>query len=137
MALGTSDALNVYGLLGQAAQAPAAPSNLSAATLSGTSIQLTWTDNSTAPNTATGFDIEQSTDGVNFTVIVQVPPFAGTEAHPELAFAAKSFLSAPETETAETETAELGFSFVSVTVSVAVSPTATSPKFTGVGESVT
>jgi fibronectin type 3 domain-containing protein len=67
--VGSSSALNVYGLLSQATQAPAAPSNLAATALSGTSIQLTWTDNSTPPNTATGFDIEQSTDGVNFTQV--------------------------------------------------------------------
>jgi hypothetical protein len=67
--VGTSKALNVYGLLSQATQPPAAPSNLTATALSGTSIRLTWTDNSTSPNTATGFDIEQSTDGVNFTQV--------------------------------------------------------------------
>jgi fibronectin type 3 domain-containing protein len=67
--VGTSNALNVYGLLAQATQAPAAPSNLAATTLSGTSIQLTWKDNSTSPNTATGFDVEDSTDGVTFTQV--------------------------------------------------------------------
>jgi hypothetical protein len=67
--VGTSNALNMYGLIPQATQPPAAPSNLSAATLSGSSIHLTWTDNSQAPNTETGFDIEQSTDGVNFTQV--------------------------------------------------------------------
>jgi hypothetical protein len=67
--VGTSNALNVFGLLSQATQAPAAPSNLAALALSGTSIQLTWKDNSTAPNTATGFDIEQSSNGVNFTQV--------------------------------------------------------------------
>jgi fibronectin type 3 domain-containing protein len=67
--VGTSSALNVYGLLTSATQPPAAPSNLAASPLSGTAIQLTWTDNSVAPNTATGFDIEQSTDGVNFTQV--------------------------------------------------------------------
>ncbi len=67
--VGTSSALVAYGLIGQPTQAPAAPSNLSATTLSGTQINLTWTDNSTPPNTATGFDIEQSTDGVNFTQV--------------------------------------------------------------------
>jgi fibronectin type 3 domain-containing protein len=67
--VGSSNALNVYGLLAQATLAPAAPSNLAATALSGTSVQLTWTDNSTSPNTATGFDIEQSTDGVNFAQV--------------------------------------------------------------------
>jgi hypothetical protein len=67
--VGTSDALNVYGLIPQATQPPAAPTNLSASARTGTSIGLTWADNSTAPNTATGFDIEQSTDGVHFTQV--------------------------------------------------------------------
>jgi fibronectin type 3 domain-containing protein len=67
--VGSSSALNVYGLISQATQAPAAPTNLAATALSGNTIQLTWTDNSTAPNTATGFDIEQSTDGVTFTQV--------------------------------------------------------------------
>jgi fibronectin type 3 domain-containing protein len=67
--VGTSSALTVYGLIGQPTQAPAAPSNLVAAAESGTQINLTWTDNSTPPNTASGFHIEQSTDGVNFTQV--------------------------------------------------------------------
>jgi fibronectin type 3 domain-containing protein len=67
--VGSSSALVVYGLISQPTQAPAAPSNLTATSVSGTQINLTWTDNSTPPNSATGFHIEQSTDGVNFTQV--------------------------------------------------------------------
>jgi hypothetical protein len=67
--VGSTDALNVYGLLAPATQPPAAPSNLTATTVSGASIQLTWKDNSTYPNTANGFDIEESTDAVHFTQV--------------------------------------------------------------------
>lgn len=77
--VGSSKALNVYGLLQAATQAPAAPSNLVAQPLSGTSIQLTWTDNSTPPNKATGFDIEESTDGVTFTQVATAS--AGTTSY--------------------------------------------------------
>src|SRR5262249_38157525 len=61
--VGTSKALVVFGLIQAATQAPAAPSNLQATTVSGSQINLTWKDNSVSPNTANGFDIEQSTDG--------------------------------------------------------------------------
>src|SRR3990172_1626576 len=46
--------------------APAAPSNLTAAAVSPSKINLAWTDNST--NEA-GFKLERSTDGVNFTLV--------------------------------------------------------------------
>jgi hypothetical protein len=49
-----------------AATLPAAPSNLKATASSSSQIDLTWTDNSI---NETGFGIERSTDGVNFTVI--------------------------------------------------------------------
>jgi hypothetical protein len=61
--VGTSSALMVYGLIQAATQPPAAPSNLVATAVSGSQISLTWKDNSVLPNTANGFDIEQSTDG--------------------------------------------------------------------------
>ncbi len=77
--VGSSDAVNVYGILQAATQAPAAPSNLTATTLSGASIELTWQDNSTYPNKASGFDIEQSTDGVHFTQVATAS--AGTTSY--------------------------------------------------------
>ncbi|MFC7000019.1 fibronectin type III domain-containing protein [Rufibacter roseus] len=43
---------------------PAAPSNLTATAISNTEINLAWTDNST---NETGFEIERSSDGENFT----------------------------------------------------------------------
>jgi fibronectin type 3 domain-containing protein len=67
--VGTSSALVVFGLIQPATQAPAAPSNLLATAVSGSQINLTWVDNSTRPNTANGFDIEDSTDGVNFSQV--------------------------------------------------------------------
>src|SRR4029077_10912303 len=67
--VGTSTALNVYGIIAQATQPPAAPTNLAATARSGSQISLTWTDNSVAPNKASGFFIEQSTDGVHFTQV--------------------------------------------------------------------
>lgn len=48
---------------------PAAPSNLSATTISSSQINLTWTDNS---NNENGFKVEQSTDGTNFTQIAML-----------------------------------------------------------------
>jgi hypothetical protein len=67
--VGTGSALVGYGLLTQATQAPAAPSNLSATASSGTVINLSWQDNDTAPNSATGYDIEDSTNGTTFTQV--------------------------------------------------------------------
>jgi fibronectin type 3 domain-containing protein len=45
---------------------PVAPSGLTATPLSATSVSLSWVDNGT---TATGYDIEQSSDGVNFVPV--------------------------------------------------------------------
>lgn len=56
-------------LLSSAVQAPVAPSGLVAVMASATQINLTWTNN--APN-ATGFLIQRSTDGVNFSQIASV-----------------------------------------------------------------
>jgi hypothetical protein len=49
--------------------APAAPTNLTATSPSKKKIRLTWTDNS---NNETGFKIERSTDGANFSQITTV-----------------------------------------------------------------
>lgn len=54
--------------------APADPSNLSAA-LSGSNVSLQWKDNST---NETGFVVERSTDGVNFTEIAKPGPNSGS-----------------------------------------------------------
>jgi len=48
---------------------PAAPSNLAAAAVSGTQVNLTWTDNATNES---GFRLYQSTDGVNYTLLTTV-----------------------------------------------------------------
>ncbi len=67
--VGTTNSVVAYGLLQPATAAPSAPSNLSASPFSGSVINLTWTDNDTSPNTATGYNIYQSTDGTNFTQV--------------------------------------------------------------------
>src|SRR5205085_10498325 len=54
--VGTSNNLTVYGLNQAATAAPQQPS-LTATPLSGSSINLTWTDASTSPNTATSYAI--------------------------------------------------------------------------------
>jgi hypothetical protein len=48
---------------------PATPSGLAAAPASSTQINLTWSDNS---SNETGFRIERSTDGINFTFVTNV-----------------------------------------------------------------
>jgi hypothetical protein len=45
---------------------PAAPTSLTATTISSSQINLSWTDNA---NNENGFKVEQSTDGTNFTQI--------------------------------------------------------------------
>jgi hypothetical protein len=70
--IGTADSLVVYGLNSAANSVPAAPT-LSAQTRPGSSINLTWTDPTAPPNTATGYLIEQSTDGSNFTQVATAP----------------------------------------------------------------
>jgi fibronectin type 3 domain-containing protein len=67
--VGTTNSLVAYGLLQQATAPPAAPSNLAASAFSGSVINLTWTDNDKSPNSATGYNIYQSTDGINFTQV--------------------------------------------------------------------
>jgi fibronectin type 3 domain-containing protein len=67
--VGTTNSLVAYGLLQQATAPPAAPTNLSATAFSGSVINLNWTDNDTAPNSATGYNILMSTDGTNFSQV--------------------------------------------------------------------
>jgi fibronectin type 3 domain-containing protein len=52
--------------------APAAPTNLAVTAASGTELDLTWQDHS---NIETGYSVERSTDGTNFTPILpSLPP---------------------------------------------------------------
>jgi autotransporter-associated beta strand protein len=69
--VGTQNSLQVFGITGPGtpAQAPNAPANVSALALSGSAIELTWTDSTTSPNFATNYAIQQSTDGINFTTV--------------------------------------------------------------------
>ena len=69
--VGTQDSLQVFGLTGAStpAQAPSAPANLSAQALSGSSVELDWTDSTVSPNFATNYAIQESTDGINFTTV--------------------------------------------------------------------
>src|SRR5262249_4317092 len=66
--VGTSNSLVVYGLTPPANTVPNPPA-LSATALSGSSINLTWTDSTAPPNTASGYLIEQSTDNVTFAQV--------------------------------------------------------------------
>jgi fibronectin type 3 domain-containing protein len=62
--VGTASALVVYGLLGSTTTPPQAPTNLAAQTASTTQINLSWVD--PVGNNENGFQIQQSTDGVQF-----------------------------------------------------------------------
>ena len=66
--VGTQSSLQIYGITGanSPAQAPNAPANLSALPLSGSAIELNWTDSTVSPNFATNYTILESTNGVNF-----------------------------------------------------------------------
>ncbi|NNF33921.1 MAG: multicopper oxidase domain-containing protein, partial [Saprospiraceae bacterium] len=58
-----------YYLLGGPQQPPAAPGNLVATAVSSSTIDLNWDDNSSDED---GFNIEKSTDGVNFSFLASV-----------------------------------------------------------------
>jgi len=58
-----------YALSGEPPQAPAAPSAMSATAVSSSAIDLSWTDNS---SDETGFNIERSLNGTNFSPLASV-----------------------------------------------------------------
>jgi fibronectin type 3 domain-containing protein len=69
--VGTSNALVVYGLQPPVNGLPTAPT-LSSVPISSTSINLTWADPTTTPNTATAYSIEQLISGT-WTVLTTAP----------------------------------------------------------------
>jgi hypothetical protein len=70
--VGTSNSLVVYGLVNPPTAMPDAPA-LSATALSGSSINLTWTDSTQPPNTPNGYKIEESTNNSSFTQVTTAP----------------------------------------------------------------
>lgn len=70
--VGAGNSLQMFGEAQATSTAPNAPS-LSASAVSGSSIRLTWTDSTQAPNKATNYSIEQSTDGTHFTEVATAP----------------------------------------------------------------
>ncbi len=65
---GTTDALVVYGLLSPPTAVPVAPV-LSGTASGGLAVNLTWTDSTPLRNTASGYTIEESTDGIHFSPV--------------------------------------------------------------------
>ena len=120
--VGTLDALDVFGLLQLPTSAPAAPSGLSATAITGSQVNLAWTANST---TAAGYNIQISTDGVNFTQIATAGATAtsysvvGLQASTSYTFRISAFNSVgtsaySNTATANTSTGlSTGFSYAS------------------------
>ncbi len=73
----TTDSLVVYGLFSPPTDVPQAP--LLAGTASGgLAVDLTWTDPTQIPNTAAGYTIEESTDGINFRPVATAVAGANT-----------------------------------------------------------
>ncbi|HZZ26561.1 MAG TPA: LamG-like jellyroll fold domain-containing protein, partial [Pirellulales bacterium] len=64
--VGSSGALTIYGLLVPVTTPPLAPTALMASGITSSRVNLTWVDNS---NNESGFKIERSTDGVNFSQV--------------------------------------------------------------------
>jgi hypothetical protein len=67
---GAGNNFSVYGLFAPHTTAPAAPTNLAATGISGSQIQLTWTN--PTPNAATGIKIERQNPDSTFTQIAIV-----------------------------------------------------------------
>ena len=68
--VGTSSSLVMFGLKTPPAAPPAAPSSLAATvTTDATAVSLSWTNNATNPANVSAFEIQRSTDDVNFTQI--------------------------------------------------------------------
>ena len=66
---------SVFSNIANATLGLSAPSNLTAMEISATQINLSWTNNS---GTATGVDIDRSTDGIHFSQIGTVSPATNT-----------------------------------------------------------
>ena len=76
MFVGGQGTLTVYGLLSAPVSSPpAAPTNLTAAAVAPTQVNLAWANNAT---NQTGFVIQRSTDGVNYAQIAVTPATATT-----------------------------------------------------------
>ncbi len=68
--VGTSSSLVMFGLKTPPAAPPAAPSSLAATvTTDATAVSLSWTNNETNPANVSAFEIQRSTDDVNFTQV--------------------------------------------------------------------
>ncbi len=69
--VGTQNSLQAFGITGPStpAQAPNAPANVSAIVLSGSAVELNWTDSTISPNFATGYAIQESTDKLHYTTV--------------------------------------------------------------------
>ena len=70
--VGTQNSLVIYGLTPPAGAVPNQPV-LATSALSSSSINLTWTDSTVSPNLATGYIIQDSTDGTHFTSVTTAP----------------------------------------------------------------
>ena len=77
--VGTDHSVVGYGLITPQTTAPGAPSDVVATAVSNSQINLSWTNHETAPNTANGYYIDQSPDGLTGWVRVGTAA-AGTHA---------------------------------------------------------
>jgi hypothetical protein len=109
--IGTSNAVVAYGQIPPETAPPAAPSNLVASAGPAGVINLTWNDNS---NNEDGFQIEKSTDGVNFEQIATTGPnttalasfsVGGLQAATAYAFRVRAFNGIGESGFSNTATA--------------------------------